>query len=111
MKFHHCGIPVPERRPGMIEVPGHDVWVTDHQGNPFGLQFMHYESACEVPDLVRTKPHLAFQVDDLDLALEGQTVLIAPNAPSEGVRVAFIECQGEPLELLEFSSSADPRRV
>ncbi|HJW73938.1 MAG TPA: hypothetical protein VJ486_14025 [Geothrix sp.] len=111
MKFHHYGIPVPDLRPGMAQVPGHQVWATDHQDHPFGLQFMHYGAACDLPALVRERPHLAFEVEDLDRALAGQKVLIQPNSPSEGVRVAFIEQDGEPVELLEFVRPDDSRRA
>jgi hypothetical protein len=52
---------------------------------------------------VKTVPHLAFVVDDLDMALQGQQILIAPNSPSPGVRVAFILDDGAPIELLEFA--------
>jgi len=51
---------------------------------------------------VRTVPHIAFAVDDLDEALKGKDVLIAPTAPSAGVRVAFILDDGAPVELLQF---------
>ena len=111
MKFHHCGLPVPDIRPGMVQVPGYQVWVTDHQDNPFGLQFMHYGPGCDLPQLVQQRTHIAFEVEDLDAALEGQTVLIQPNSPSEGVRVAFVELRGEPVELLEFGRQDDPRRA
>jgi hypothetical protein len=47
-------------------------------------------------------PHLAFAVDNLEAALEGQQILIPPNSPSRGVRVAFILDDGAPIELLEF---------
>jgi hypothetical protein len=59
--------------------------------------------------IVRTIPHLAFAVDDLDEALKGRQVLIAPNVPSPGVRVAFILDDGAPVELLEFSH--EPARL
>jgi hypothetical protein len=51
---------------------------------------------------VKTVPHLAFAVDDLAAALEGKQILIPPNSPSRGVRVAFILDDGAPIELLEF---------
>jgi hypothetical protein len=57
-----------------------------------------------VPEIVKTIPHVAFAVDDLDEALKGRQVLIAPNAPSPGVRVAFILDDGAPVELLEFTN-------
>ena len=51
---------------------------------------------------MKTIPHLAFAVDDLDAALEGKAILIPPNTPSPGVRVALILDDGAPIELLEL---------
>ena len=48
-------------------------------------------------------PHLAFEVDDLDAALEGKEILTPPNSPSEGLRVAMILHNGAPVELMQFS--------
>jgi hypothetical protein len=55
-----------------------------------------------VPEIVRIVPHIAFAVDDLDEALKGREILIAPTEPSAGVRVAFILDDGAPVELLQF---------
>ncbi len=55
-----------------------------------------------MPELVRTVPHVAFEVDDLDEVLKGKKVLIAPNSPSEGVTVAFIVDNGAPVEFLQI---------
>jgi hypothetical protein len=52
-------------------------------------------------------PHVAFEVDDLESELAGKQVLIAPNSPSDGVRVASIEDDGAPVEFLELARSAD----
>jgi hypothetical protein len=76
--------------------------------SPYGIEWMRFDPHCPVPDIVKTVPHLAFVVDDLDAALEGKVVLIAPNAPSHGVRVAFILDDGAPVELMEFEDA--PRR-
>ena len=63
---------------------------------------MRFDADCVVPDLVRNVPHVAFEVDDLDAELAGKEILIAPNSPSPGVRVAFIVHDGAPVELLEI---------
>jgi hypothetical protein len=63
---------------------------------------MRFDAHCQVPEIVKTVPHLAFAVDNLDAALEGKQILIPPNSPSPGVRVAFILDDGAPIELLEF---------
>ena len=48
---------------------------------------------------------LAFEADDLEEALEGKEILIAPNAPSSDVRVAFILDDGARVELMEFEAA------
>ena len=55
-----------------------------------------------VPELVRTVPHVAFEVDDLSAEVAGKEILIAPNSPSPGVTVDFIVENGAPVEFLQF---------
>jgi hypothetical protein len=64
---------------------------------------MRLDDDCPVPDLVKTVPHLAFEVDDLEAAIRGKNVIISPNEPSKGVRVAFIEVAGAPIEFLQIT--------
>jgi hypothetical protein len=73
--------------------------------SPYGIEWMRFEPHCQVPEIVKTVPHVAFVVDDLDKALKGKAILIAPTAPSRGVRVAFILDNGAPVELLEFEQA------
>jgi len=102
-RYHHLGIPHTVPRAGERHLDHLGVHVCGFETSPFGIEWMRFEPHCQVPDIVRTIPHLAFAVDDLDEALKGRQLLIAPNAPSPGVRVAFILDDGAPVELLEFS--------
>ena len=102
MKFNHIGIPITSRFDGEIDLPHLKVTVSDHQSNPFGIQWMRYWDGAPVPDLVKTVAHVAFEVDDLVDALRGQEVIIPPNSPSAGVIVAFIKVGGAPVELLQI---------
>jgi hypothetical protein len=108
MKFNHIGIPTDAHFDGEIDLPHLKVTVNDHQDNPFGIQWQRYWDEAPYPELVKTIPHVGFEVDDLDGALVGQKVIIEPNSPSRGVRVAFIEVRGAPVELLEIDHSARP---
>ncbi len=63
---------------------------------------MRFEAEAPVPELVRTVPHVAFEVDDLFAEIAGKEILIAPNSPSPGVTVAFIVEDGAPVEFLQF---------
>lgn len=76
--------------------------VSDHENNPFGIQWQRYWDNAPYPDLVKTVPHVAFEVDDLDAAIVGRKVLIRPNSPSEGLLVAFVEVNGAPVELMQY---------
>ena len=63
---------------------------------------MRFEPDCPLPAIVQTVPHVAFEVDDLEQALAGHEILIEPNSPSSGVRVAFVLVNGAPVEFLEY---------
>jgi hypothetical protein len=108
MKFQHIGIPTTGRFDGEIPLPHLKVTVSDHQNNPFGIQWQRYWDDCPVPELVKTVAHVAFEVDDLHAALEGHKVIIEPNSPSKGVLVAFIEVNGAPVELLQIDHALRP---
>jgi len=103
MRYHHTGIPTDTPRAGETYLPRYKLHCTDHAANPFGIQWMRYEADCDLPEIVKTTAHVAFEVEDLDAALAGHELLIAPNSPSEGVRVAFVLVDGAPVEFLEFS--------
>lgn len=68
---------------------------------------MRFDTDCPIPALVRTVPHVAFEVDNLDIALEGREILTPPNSPSDGVRVAMIVDHDAPVELIEFSKRSE----
>ena len=108
MKYNHIGIPTTERFEGEIDLPHLKMTVSDHLNNPFGIQWQRYWPDAPYPELVRSVPHVAFVVDDLAAAIEGQKVLIAPNSPSEGLTVAFIEVNGAPVELMQYDNDAQP---
>jgi hypothetical protein len=101
MKYNHTGIPTAGSFEGEIPLPHLKITVSDHKNNPFGIQWQRYWEGAPYPDLVKTVAHVAFEVDDLQAALQGQKVIIEPNSPSRGVLVAFIEVNGAPVELLQ----------
>src|SRR5262249_36069447 len=106
--FDHIGIPTQERFAGEIPVPHLKITVSDHQNNPFGIQWQRYWDDAPYPDLVKTVPHVAFEVDDLARALEDQHVIIEPNSASGGVLVAFVEVNGAPVELMQIDHVVRP---
>jgi hypothetical protein len=110
-RYHHIGIPTNESRPGETHLKHLKLFVVSHEKSEFGVEWMRFEADAAVPDLVRRVPHVAFEVTDLSSELAGREILIPPNSPSEGVRVAFIVENGAPIELLEFTDPKHPARL
>ncbi len=102
MKFNHIGIPTNANFEGEIDLPRLKMTVSDHENNPFGIQWQRYWDDAPYPELVKTVPHVAFEVDDMEAALAEQKVIIEPNSPSKGLIVAFIEINGAPVELMQY---------
>ena len=83
-------------------MPQYKMYVAGFERNPFGVERMRFEEDCPLPALIQNVAHVAFEVDDLDAALEGLEVIFPPGEPSEGVRVAMILYDGAPIELISF---------
>jgi len=107
-EYHHVGIPTTEPRPGETYLERFKVHVTGFDTSEYGVEWMRFDPDCPLPELVRTVPHVAFRVDDLEKELAGREVLIEPNSPSPGLVVAFIVENGAPVELLQFTGDDEP---
>jgi hypothetical protein len=101
-RYHHVGIPTATPRAGERHLAEFGVFVSGYETSPYGIEWMRWEPHSPLPDLVKTVPHVAFEVDDLEAEMTGHEVLIPPNSPSPGLTVAFIVDDGAPVELMRF---------
>ncbi|MGE5358576.1 MAG: hypothetical protein ACM3NQ_06115 [Bacteroidales bacterium] len=101
-RFHHVGVPTDQPRPGEQYLDAFKIHVSGFETSAYGVQWMRYEPDSPVHELIKSIPHVAFEVDDLDAALQGKDILTPPNSPSAGVRVAMIVENGCPIELMQF---------
>ena len=106
-KYHHIGIPTDKIMPDEKYLPHLKFYVSGFSSSPYGVEWMRFEADSPIHPLVQTVSHLAFEVEDLDFELKnrGFNIITEPNPPSEGVRVAMIEHNGAPIELIEFEKS------
>ncbi|MBN1271936.1 MAG: hypothetical protein JXB26_06655 [Candidatus Aminicenantes bacterium] len=102
-RYHHIGIPTTEKKENEVYLADYKCYYVPFDTNPYGIEWMRYEPGCHLPYLVKNVAHIAFEVDDLEAEIRGRKILIQPNSPSPGVRVAFIVEKGAPVEFLEFS--------
>ncbi len=102
--FHHIGIPTAKQHDGETHLEEAKLFVTDPNASDNNIEWLRFEEGSPLPEVLKTTAHVAYAVEDLDTALEGQSILMEPFEPMEGVRVAFILEDEAPVELMQFSS-------
>ena len=101
--FHHIGLPTDEPQPGESFVEETRVWVTRPENHPYRIEFLRFEPDSPVTGPVRERAHVAFRVDDIRAALEGERVILEPFDPLPGLTVAFLEKDGAVYEYMQFA--------
>ena len=82
-------------------------YVSGFDSSPFGIEWMRFEKDSPISKLIQTVPHIAFEVKDIDyeIATHDFKVISAPESKTKGIRVAMIEHNGAPIELIEFEKN------
>ncbi len=99
--FHHFGVPTQAQSDKETYIEGGKVYATSPDDHPYRAEFLRFEADSPMHELVRTRPHAAFVVDDLAAALDGQNVIVDPFDATETLRVAFIADGDAVIELME----------
>jgi hypothetical protein len=102
-RYHHLGIPTTIPRKNEVHLKRLGLHVSGFDTSPYGVEWMRFDPDCNVSELIRTVPHIAFQVDNLAKALKGLRPIGDISSPSRGVRVAMVVDNGAPIELIEFA--------
>jgi hypothetical protein len=107
LKYHHLGIPTDKPHEGETYLAQYKVYHRGFETSEYGIEWMRYDKDCPLPEIVKTRPHVAFEVEDIEEAIKGKKVIIEPNSPSEGNIVAFIEEDGAPIEFIQIKKRID----
>jgi hypothetical protein len=102
LKYNHIGIPTKIKMHGEKYLPEFKMYVSGYEDSIYRIEWMRFEPDCPLPDIVKTIPHVAFEVDNLSEAIRGKKIIIHPNSPSDGIQVAFVEDNGAPVELMQL---------
>lgn len=82
--------------------------MTSPRAGGHNIEWLRFEPDTPVTGALRTESHVAYRVDDLSVALEGQTVLAEPFDPTgrgdDFLRVAFVEVDGAVVELMQYAN-------
>lgn len=106
-KYHHIGIPTDKVMPNERYLPHLKFHVSGFDTSPFGIEWMRFDEDCPLSDIVKSIPHIAFEVDNIDkeFAKHDFEIISYPGSPSEGVRSAMILYNEAPVELIEFKKN------
>jgi len=105
LKYNHIGIPTNNKRAGELYLPQFKMYVSGYEESTYRIEWMRFEPECPLPEIVKTIPHVAFEVENLAEAIKGKNIIIEPNSPSTGVLVAFIEDNDAPVELMQYTKT------
>ncbi len=100
--YHHIGIPTDIPRPNEKYLADYGMYVSGFKTSPYGIEWMRFEKDSPISEIIKTIPHIAFEVDNLDKEIEGKDLLGGISNPAERVRVAMFIDNGSPVELIEF---------
>ncbi len=104
-KFDHIGVVTTEEKPKESWVEATRVWVTSPRDHPFNIEFLRFEPDSPVTGPLRTDPHVAYRVADVEAAIEGHEVVLEPFDVGDGfVRVAFVNVGGALVEFMQYTN-------
>ena len=99
-RYHHMGIPTDEVRSNEKFSEAFGMYTSDVEGD-FRIQYHRFTDDSPLHPLIKSLPHVAIQVDNLEKAVKGYEILLGPYEPIPNYRVAIINNGGIPVELVE----------
>ncbi|MDY2777327.1 MAG: hypothetical protein SOU51_02975 [Collinsella sp.] len=102
-EYMHIGIPVLNKKPGMVYNEWGGFWVNEDPGAyDYQIEYLKFEEGTRFPEILSKQPHVAYKVDDLDPYVEdADRTIFGPEAIGEGVRLAFVVKDDAIIELYE----------
>jgi len=84
------------KMPGEVYLSHLKIHVSGFETSPFGVEWMRFDDDCAISELIKTIPHIAFEVKNIEEEIRKHhlEVISEPGTPSEGVRAAMIAYDG-----------------
>jgi hypothetical protein len=106
--FDHIGIMTTQPQPAEIWIPHSEVWITNPRYHPMRIEYLRPKVMPQVSpsDVGLWKlwnwPHVAYRVENLREAINGETLVFGPFFPAEFVEVAFVHKNGILVEYMQY---------
>lgn len=108
--YHSFWIPRSEHHESDVRLDDAKMHV-NNRPNPFGLGWVRYDLDAPYDKVIRALPHVALKVVNVEFAVDGYKVLIPPKQTQPGLRIAFVECGGLPVEFVEIDPVIHPNGI
>ena len=91
-EYMHIGIPVTNRKPGMLHNEGAKFWYSNVDDYDYKIEYLKFEEGTPFPEEIHRNPHVAYKVDDLEKYIaDADSVICGPmEANEKGDRLAFV---------------------
>ena len=99
-EFHHLGIPTNKPKSNETYSEAMEMYTSDNPGK-FRIQWHRFNENSPFHPLLKTLPHAAFKVDDLNAAIKDEEIILGPYEPIDDYMVAVINDAGVPIELVQ----------
>ncbi len=101
--YMHIGIPVTNKKPGMVYVDAIKTWIGNVDDYDYKIEYLKFEEGTPFPEAIHRAPHVAYNVDDLEKYMaDADSVICGPmQANDQGDRLAFVYKDGAILELYQ----------
>jgi hypothetical protein len=106
-EFHHLGIPTQSERPRDRYSAVYAMYTSDDPCRLARVQWHRSKPESPLHPVLKSAPHPAFKVSDVERAIAGKKVILGPYESVVGYRVAAIEDGGIAVELVETDLSDD----
>lgn len=101
--FHHIGLVAQQPVPGEMYFESLKVWGTNPADDPNRVEWVRFAPDSPLANTpVAKMPHVSWQVDDLDQAIQGKQLAVGPIQVSESIRIAYFFQDGALVEYLEI---------
>lgn len=110
LSFHHIGKPIDleeiKDHPETKYSPLFDMYSLDVKNSlSMPIELHGFGPDCRLDPIIQKEAHVAFTVDNIELALKGQEIIMPLYQPFAGYRCAMILVNQQPIELIESSLS------
>ena len=100
MKYDHLGIPTEDDMKWDAYLENLKLHIQEYENDPFGIEWMKFESGSPLPEIIQKRPHVAFVVNDLAKATKGYDLLVPVSSPRPGMTTCFIVHKGIAVEFV-----------